>query len=73
VLRLTPVNTTNGLAVTWPSAEGRYYRLLGTTNLLAGFAEFVRTNLSATPPMNLETNLSPSAVPARFYRLEIEP
>ena len=73
VLQLTPINAANGLAVTWPSADGRFYRLLSTPNPLAGFTELARTNIFATPPLNTETNLSPAGTAARFYRLEVEP
>jgi subtilisin family serine protease len=73
VLRLTSNDTTNGLTLTWPGAEGRHYRLLSTTNLLLGFPELVRTNISATPPLNIETNLAAAGSPNRFYRLQVEP
>lgn len=72
-LRLTTLQTTNGLAVTWPSAAGRYYRVLGMTNAAAGLTQPLRSNIAATPPMNTETNLSPIGTGSRFYRLELEP
>jgi hypothetical protein len=40
---------------------------------MAGFNEPVRTNISATPPLNIETNLSSAGSAARFFRLEVEP
>ena len=72
-LRLTALQTTNGLAVTWPSAAGRFYRLLAKTNPAAALMLPVRTNIAATPPMNTEINLSPLGTGSRFYRLELEP
>ena len=74
VLRLSGVmgSGTNKFILQWPSAEGRYYRLLGSTNPLTGFNVVVRTNISATPPLNTESD--PSADSAmRFYRLQLEP
>jgi len=38
-----------------------------------GRLNLVRTNISATPPLNTETNLSTADAAARFYRLEVEP
>ena len=52
---------------------GRYYRLLRTTNLLNGFDFLVRTNISATPPLNTVTDAPPASADQQFYRLELEP
>jgi subtilisin family serine protease len=64
---------TTNLTLQWPSASGRFYRLLRSTNLVVGFDSIVRTNISATPPLNSE--LDTNAPPGRpcFYRLELEP
>ena len=60
-------------ALQWPSVQGRYYRLLRTTNLLSGFNEIVRTNIFATPPLNNETNVTGNTSPRQLYRLQLEP
>jgi subtilisin family serine protease len=74
-LRLTAVRAAagNGFAVQWPSAPGRYYRLLRATNLLTGFNRVVLTNIAATPPVNTLSDLGPLAPAAAFYRVELEP
>jgi len=73
VLKLTTIKGSNSLSVSWPSAEGRFYRLVSAPNASTGFTEILRTNIAATPPLNVEGNLLPDLAPARFLRLEIEP
>lgn len=74
-LGLTPAGRpgTNGFAVQWPSAPGRYYRLLRSTNLPAGFNQVVLTNIPATPPVNTLSDPAPPSASRAFYRLELEP
>jgi subtilisin family serine protease len=74
-LRLTALRAagTNGVVLEWPGVSGRYYRLLRTTNLLNGFDSLVRTNLAATPPLNIVTDAPPASAGPRFYQLELEP
>ena len=74
VLRLTLVHTNGGggFTVQWPSASGRYYRLLRSTNLVAGFNQAVLTNISATPPVNTLSDPAPASASGTFYRLELE-
>jgi len=74
-LRLTalPAAGTNGVVLEWRGVAGRYYRLLGATNLLNGFDSVIRTNLAATPPLNTVTDAVPASASARLYRLELEP
>lgn len=82
----TPTNSASALRLTvsrglnagqvklqWPSAAGRYYRILRTTNLLNGFNTIVQTNLSATPPINSFTDAPPASAKGDFYRLQLEP
>jgi subtilisin family serine protease len=57
----------------WPSAAGRYYRILRSTNLLSGFNTILQTNLSATPPLNTLTDAPPGSARGIFYRLQLEP
>jgi subtilisin family serine protease len=64
---------TNGVVLEWPGVSGRYYRLLRATNLLNGFNTLVRTNLPATPPLNIVTDAPPASASPQFYRLELEP
>jgi hypothetical protein len=58
--------------VTWQSATGRVYTVLGATNLTgSGFDLILRTNLPATPPMNVYTDVVEGAV-QKFYRVKLE-
>jgi len=57
----------------WPSVSGHFYRVLRSTNLLAGFDTIVQTNLAATPPLNLFTDTPPATLDKAFYRLQLEP
>jgi hypothetical protein len=52
---------------------GRYYRVLRSTNLLSGTGTIVRTNLVATPPLNVLADFPPGPWGAEFYQLELEP
>jgi hypothetical protein len=64
----------NGILLRWSSVEGKRYRLLGTTNLLAtpSFPAALRTNVPAAPPWNTHTD-SPAVNPrASFYRIQLE-
>lgn len=64
---------TGSVTFQWPSVTGRYYRLLCSTNLLAGFDLIVHTNLSATPPLNTVI-VAPAVVGGGgFYRLQLGP
>jgi subtilisin family serine protease len=62
----------NPAVLQWPSAAGRYYNLLGATNLLTGFSP-IQTNLTATPPLNTATDVPPPNASRTFYRLQLDP
>jgi hypothetical protein len=64
---------TTNLTLQWPSASGRFYRLLRSTNLVVGFDSVVRTNISATPPLNSEIDTNTPPGRPSLYRLELEP
>ena len=74
-LRLTALRgpVANQVTLRWPSAAGRFYRLLRATNFLSGFSTILQTNLSATPPFNTATDAPPAGVTGTFYRLQLEP
>jgi len=57
-----------GVIVFWESYSNRYYDLFRGSNLFLPFIE-LRTNLSATPPVNTYTDSPPSA--AHFYRIKV--
>jgi hypothetical protein len=57
----------------WPSVAGRFYRLVSGTNLLTGFGSTVQTNIAATPPLNVFTNVPPGDAKTDFFRLQLEP
>jgi subtilisin family serine protease len=74
VLRLTVLgHTSNSIMVQWPSASGKFYRLEYATNLLTGFHGIVHTNIAATEPMNIDTDILIPASETRFYRVQVEP
>jgi subtilisin family serine protease len=72
-LSMLPGPDTNLVTLQWPSAAGRYYRLLRATNLLNGFDSIVQTNLIAAPPLNSATDAPPANADSTFYRLQLEP
>lgn len=74
-LRLSVERGPNAGQVTlhWPSAAGRYYRVLRATSLTSGFTSLVQTNLSATPPINGLVDTPPVGGQPAYYRLQLEP
>ena len=61
------------LVLRWQSVEGVRYRLKRSTNLYAdGFSYLVRTNVSATPPLNTETDKTAVGTGPWFYRVGVE-
>jgi subtilisin family serine protease len=75
VLRLAalPTGIQNQIKLQWPSVAGRFYRLVSGTNLLTGFGSTVQTNIAATPPLNVFTNVPPGDAKTDFFRLQLEP
>ena len=63
----------NFLTLQWPSAAGRYYNLLRSTNLLGDVGTIIQTNLIATPPLNMATDAPPANADSTFYRLQLAP
>ncbi|MFA6172109.1 MAG: glycosyl hydrolase family 28-related protein [Kiritimatiellales bacterium] len=60
-----------GIIIRWSSVSNRFYDLSQTTNLLNAFAAVTdATNLPATPPQNVYTNLQNDGV-ASFYRINV--
>jgi hypothetical protein len=59
-----------GIRVEWPSATGRQYHLLRATNLLAPYLPLA-TNMPATPPLNVHTDLQ--SIGSAFYLIQAEP
>ncbi len=60
---------TQTVVLSWPSAAGRYYRILGTASpSITGFSQVV-SNLAATPPLNVYTAAPPAS--PYFYRIEV--
>jgi hypothetical protein len=57
--------------VRWQSATGRLYTVQAATNLAAGFTVNLRTNIFATPPVNVHTDAVGSAG-QKFYRVKVE-
>jgi autotransporter-associated beta strand protein len=57
--------------IRWSSESNRFYTLSRTTNLMSGFSVLAgASNLPATPPENVYTNLAPDSA-ATFYRISI--
>ncbi len=59
------------IVVKWPSADGRFYSLDRTTNLLDAFSA-IATNIPATPPENSYTDTPVNSVSPHFYRIKAE-
>ncbi|MBN1425727.1 hypothetical protein JXA88_14335 [Candidatus Fermentibacteria bacterium] len=57
--------------ICWPSASSRVYGVQGCADLAGGFADLTN-GLSATWPENSFTD-AVDALPARFYRIQLEP
>jgi autotransporter-associated beta strand protein len=63
--------TPQGTVIRWASESNKLYTLSRTTNLMSGFATVAgASNLPATPPENVYTNLAPDGA-ATFYRVGI--
>jgi len=60
-----------GFQVQWASAEGRFYVLQRSSDLLTPFST-IRTNISATPPANTYLDATASGNGPYFYRLRLE-
>jgi hypothetical protein len=57
----------------WQGELGRRYRLLHTTNLLAGFPEIIASGvLCSNLPVHFTHTLAPSAETPHFYRVTVE-
>jgi hypothetical protein len=61
-----------GVVVRWSSATGRHYRVESATNLFAGFAQAVKTNVAAVPPLNTVTDAAAGGASPLFYRIRLE-
>lgn len=59
-----------GIALHWPSATGRVYRVARSTDLLALFHP-VANNITASPPMNVWRDPTPPAEQG-YYRIELQ-
>ena len=62
-----------GLAISWRSVEGKFYRLERSTNLMAAFDFVVQSNIPATPVLNTVTDLTTFGTGPFFYRVGLEP
>jgi hypothetical protein len=57
--------------VSWQSVSDRWYTVQAATNLLTGFNLNLRTNIPATPPVNVHTD-NVGGVGQKFYRVKVE-
>ena len=62
---------TNDIVIQWPIVADKTYRLERATNLLVGF-NVVRSNISATPPTNSESDSAGLPAAGRYYRVLVE-
>ena len=74
-LRLTVLSNSNPstISLAWPSVAGKTYRLESATNLLTGFNLVISTNIPATAPTNVITDMAVPSSDTRFYRVGVEP
>ena len=59
------------IEIRWPSVTDRSYTLQAGSNLVDGFILNLRTNILATPPVNVHTD-AVEGVECRFYRVRVE-
>jgi subtilisin family serine protease len=73
-LKLLPpiVTGTNAVIIRWQSAAGKSYRLEWATNPVAGFSGVVRSNITATVPLNSEADRTILPGQPRYYRVRLE-
>jgi hypothetical protein len=57
--------------VRWQSVSDRWYTVQAATNLLTGFNLNLRTNIPATPPVNVHTD-NVGGAGQKFYRVKVE-
>jgi hypothetical protein len=57
--------------VSWQSVTDRWYTVQAATNLLTGFNLNLRTNIPATPPVNVHTD-NVNGAGQKFYRVKVE-
>jgi hypothetical protein len=62
----------SSIVVRWSSVAGQIYVLERSTNLGAGFAEIVRDDVAATPPVNSITDTSAAGTGPFFYRVRLK-
>jgi hypothetical protein len=62
--------TSGKYVVCWQSVLGKMHKVMGSTNLLTGFAELA-TNIQATPTVNVHTD-SVGSAETKFYLVKLE-
>lgn len=60
-----------GPVIRWTSESNLHYRVERTTNLMTSFSN-LRTNIPATPPLNVHTDSTATGVGPWIYRIELE-
>jgi hypothetical protein len=66
-----PVVAGGGFVVSWQSVTDHWYTVQSATSLLTGFNLNLRTNIPATPPVNVHTD-SVGGAGQKFYRVGVE-
>ena len=61
----------SGIVIRWPSVADRVYALQAGSNMAEGFTLNLRTNILATPPVNVYTD-AVGGVRTRSYRVRVE-
>ncbi|MEM7394164.1 MAG: thrombospondin type 3 repeat-containing protein, partial [Verrucomicrobiota bacterium] len=64
-------SSNNNMLIQWSSEPGRFYTLERATNLQLQFSP-IATNLPATPPVNVHTDVIEN-IKAIFYRIIVRP
>ncbi|MBA4389246.1 MAG: hypothetical protein C0404_14830, partial [Verrucomicrobia bacterium] len=70
-LESVPPGVGTNFVLRWSSVSGKYYRVMATTNLTAGFAEQVLIHIPASAPINTAT-VGVGQAGCRFYRVSVE-
>jgi hypothetical protein len=73
VLAISSILTSSDSTFTirWRSVGGKYYSILKTTDLAAGFDQIESTNIPATPPENF-CNIDGSQTDRAFYKVVVD-
>jgi hypothetical protein len=72
IVSFEPPTELRGPVISWQSATGIVYAIESSTDLQQGFDGVVRSNIPATPPLNMVTDTNAARPGLRVYRIRVE-